>query len=57
MAGGRLGVTGGGIVLHEGRPEQLADNLAAGEKGALPEDLKAKLDEMTAAWRAVDAER
>src|SRR5271155_3293554 len=44
-------------IIGASRPEQLADNLAAGEKGALPEDLKAKLDEMTSAWRAVDAER
>jgi len=44
-------------IIGASRPEQLADNLAAGEKGALPDDLKAKLDEMTAAWRAVDAER
>src|SRR5580692_8363623 len=44
-------------IIGASKPEQLADNLAAGEKGALPDDLKAKLDEMTAAWRAVDAER
>jgi hypothetical protein len=31
--------------------------LAAGEKGPLPDDLKTKLDDMTATWRAVDAER
>jgi 1-deoxyxylulose-5-phosphate synthase len=44
-------------IIGASRPEQLADSLAAGEKGALPESLKAKLDEMTTAWRAVDAER
>jgi aryl-alcohol dehydrogenase (NADP+) len=44
-------------IIGASRPEQLADNLAAGEKGALPDDLKAKLDELTVAWRAVDAER
>ena len=36
---------------------QLADGLAAAEKGPLPEDLKAKLDGITHAWRAVDAMR
>jgi aryl-alcohol dehydrogenase (NADP+) len=36
---------------------QLADGLAAAEKGPLPEDLKAKLDAITHAWRAVDAMR
>ena len=44
-------------IIGASRPEQLADSLAAGEKGALAPDLKAKLDEMTTAWRAVDAER
>ena len=36
---------------------QLADGLAAAEKGPLPGDLKAKLDGITRAWRAVDAMR
>ena len=36
---------------------QLADGLAAAEKGPLPGDLKAKLDGITHAWRAVDAMR
>ena len=44
-------------IIGASRPEQLADSLAAGEKGALPDDLKARLDELTAGWRAVDAER
>lgn len=44
-------------IIGASRPEQLADNLAAGEKGALPDDLKKMLDEITAGWRAVDAER
>jgi aryl-alcohol dehydrogenase (NADP+) len=44
-------------IIGASRPEQLADSLAAGEKGALADDLKAKLDEITLAWRAVDAER
>jgi len=44
-------------IIGASRPEQLADNLAAAEKGALPSDLKAKLDEITDAWRSVAAER
>ena len=44
-------------IIGASRPDQLADNLVAGEKGALPSDLKAKLDELTQSWRAVDAER
>ena len=43
-------------IIGASRPDQLADSLAAAEK-PLPADLKAKLDEMTHAWRAVDAER
>ena len=44
-------------IVGASRPDQLADSLAAAEKGPLPADLKARLDEMTHAWRAVDAER
>ena len=44
-------------IIGANTPEQLADSFAAGEKGALPADLKAKLDELTVGWRAVDAER
>ena len=44
-------------IIGASRPEQLADSLAAAEQGPLPADLKAKLDEMTHGWRAVDAER
>jgi aryl-alcohol dehydrogenase-like predicted oxidoreductase len=44
-------------IIGASKPEQLADNLIAGEKGSLPSDLKAKLDELTQPWRAVDAER
>jgi Aldo/keto reductase family len=36
---------------------QLAESLAAAEKGPLPEDLKTKLDSITQVWRAVDAVR
>jgi aryl-alcohol dehydrogenase-like predicted oxidoreductase len=43
-------------IIGASRPDQLADSLAAAEN-PLPADLKAKLDEMTHAWRAVDAER
>jgi len=44
-------------IIGASRPEQLADSLAAAEATALPADLKAKLDDLTHAWRAVDAER
>jgi len=44
-------------IVGASRPEQLADSLAAVDKGPLPRDLKAKLDELTQGWRAVDAER
>ena len=44
-------------IVGASRPDQLADSLEAAEKGPLPADLKAKLDEMTHDWRAVDAER
>jgi aryl-alcohol dehydrogenase (NADP+) len=44
-------------IVGASRPEQLAESLAAAEKGALPADLKARLDEITHGWRAVDAER
>ncbi len=44
-------------IVGASRPEQLADSLAAAEKGELPADLKARLDDLTHGWRAVDAER
>jgi len=44
-------------IVGASRPDQLADSLAAAEKGPLPADLKARLDEITHEWRAVDAER
>ena len=44
-------------IVGASRPEQLADSLAAAEKGALPGDLKTRLDEISHGWRAVDAER
>ena len=44
-------------IIGASRPEQLADSLAAAEKGPLEPELKARLDEVTHAWRAVDAER
>ena len=43
-------------IIGASRPDQLADSLAAAET-PLPADLKAKLDELTHEWRAVDAER
>jgi aryl-alcohol dehydrogenase (NADP+) len=44
-------------IVGASKPEQLQDSLDAAERGALPADLKAKLDELTHDWRAVDAER
>jgi aryl-alcohol dehydrogenase-like predicted oxidoreductase len=44
-------------IVGASRPDQLGDSLAAAEKGPLPADLKARLDEITHEWRAVDAER
>ena len=44
-------------ILGASRPEQLADTLAAAEQGPLSGELKAKLDEITLGWRAVDADR
>jgi aryl-alcohol dehydrogenase (NADP+) len=43
-------------IVGASRPEQLADSLKAAES-AMPADLKAKLDDLTHAWRSVDAER
>ncbi|MBV9511144.1 MAG: aldo/keto reductase [Caulobacteraceae bacterium] len=43
-------------IIGASRPEQLADNLAA-VAAPLDAELKKKLDELTHAWRAVDAER
>jgi 1-deoxyxylulose-5-phosphate synthase len=44
-------------IVGASKPEQLTDSLDAAERGPLPADLKAKLDELTNEWRAVDAER
>jgi aryl-alcohol dehydrogenase (NADP+) len=44
-------------IIGASRPDQLRDSLGAGEQGPLPADLKARLDELTQGWRAVDAER
>jgi aryl-alcohol dehydrogenase (NADP+) len=44
-------------IIGASRPDQLTETLGAAEAGALPDDLKAKLDELTHGWRAVDAER
>jgi aryl-alcohol dehydrogenase-like predicted oxidoreductase len=44
-------------IIGASKPEQLSDSLAAAEAGPLPADLKARLDELTHGWRAVDAER
>ena len=42
-------------IIGASRPEQLKDSLAGA--GGLPADVKAKVDEITAEWRAVDSER
>ena len=44
-------------IVGASRPAQLADSIAAAANGALPADLKARLDDLTHEWRAVDAER
>jgi len=44
-------------IIGASRPEQLADTLAAAEAPPMGADLKAKLDEMTHGFRAIDAER
>ena len=43
-------------IVGASKPDQLADSLAAADQ-PMPADLKARLDELTHAWRAVDAER
>ena len=43
-------------IVGASRPEQLADSLAAADQ-PMPADLKRKLDDLTTAWRVVDAER
>jgi aryl-alcohol dehydrogenase (NADP+) len=43
-------------IIGASRPEQLADNIKAVET-PLPADLKARLDDLTHEYRAVDAER
>jgi 1-deoxyxylulose-5-phosphate synthase len=44
-------------IIGASASAQLADSLAAAEKGPLPKDLKSKLDDITHGWRAVDAMR
>jgi len=44
-------------IVGASRPEQLADSIKAAEQGALPDDLKTKLDAITRVWTTVDAER
>ncbi len=43
-------------IIGASKPEQLADSLAAADI-LMSAELKAKLDDMTKVWRAVDAER
>lgn len=44
-------------IIGASRPDQLADSLAAAEAGPLPDDLKTRLDAITAGWRMVEADR
>ena len=44
-------------IVGASKPEQLADSIAAEAAGPLPADLKAKLDDLTHGWRAIDVER
>jgi len=44
-------------IVGASKPGQLADSLAAETAGPLPADLKARIDDLTHGWRAVDAER
>lgn len=44
-------------IIGASRPEQLADSLAAVEAAPLAADLKARIDDISQMWRAVDAER
>lgn len=44
-------------IVGASRPEQLADSFAAAERGTLTPDVKARLDDITQAWRVVDSER
>jgi aryl-alcohol dehydrogenase (NADP+) len=41
-------------IIGASRPAQLADTLAAAEAGPLPADLYARLNDLTAAWRAIE---
>ena len=44
-------------IVGASKPEQLVDSLAAADAAPLEPALKARLDEMSHDWRAVDAER
>ena len=44
-------------IIGASRPDQLADSLAAEEKGSLPGEVKARLDQITDSYRAVAADR
>lgn len=43
-------------IIGASRSQQIADSIAAAERGKLPPDLKLKLDDISHGWRAVDAE-
>ena len=44
-------------IIGASLPEQLADSLSAAARGALPHDLKEKLDDLTFAHRQIEADR
>lgn len=44
-------------IVGASRPEQLQDSFAAVGMKGLPAEVKSRLDDITAGWRAVDAER
>jgi aryl-alcohol dehydrogenase-like predicted oxidoreductase len=44
-------------IVGASRAGQLADPLIAADKGPLPAELKARLDELTDEWRMSDADR
>jgi 1-deoxyxylulose-5-phosphate synthase len=44
-------------IVGASRPEQLADSVAAANNPPMSAELKSRLDDLTYAWRSVDAER
>ena len=44
-------------IIGASKVEQLPESLAAAEQGPLPADLKARLDDVTHGFRAIDMDR